>query len=768
MSNYSKTTNFASKDALVSGNPNKVVNGTEIDTEFNNISTAVETKSETNNPQFTGTVTTQSLVTVIDDVNNETVTKPITLEHTTSGTPGTGIGVGIDFKVETSDGNSEIGASIDAVATNVGAAVEDFALTFNVMTAGATASEVARIDSAGLLTATTLKATTLNLSDSSAISSVKDEDTMVSDSATALATQQSIKAYVDASLVGSLTADTILDEDTMVSDSNVKVPTQQSTKAYVDAQLIATNSFPGALQAGNTTSGNDVIITAGDKITTDTIEETTLYAGVTIDSVLLKDNKMTAGSVKITTGAGLNKILTSDAYGDSTWEDPAPSIVRYEQNIKSTDYTLVLDDAGKSIFHPASDSSARTFTIPANASVAYDIGTVLIFVNEALAGSLTVAITSDTLQDIKGVTGTAVLTGGNVLNALKVTSTKWVFWTEEKTFEFREQIAIAHLSSPFLSVYDWSSEGFGGKYANPTEGISATGSGVAFSPTGTDIAVSRTGGVPGVYVYPWSAAGFGTRYSNVGGLPGNCNDLAFSPAGTEIAIARNDTGADCIMVIGWSAAGFGTKFSDPSTKPVGTGYAVEFSPAGTEIAITHNSQPYVHAYPWSASGFGSKFSNPATLPVGSGLGLAFNPTGASIAISTDSSPYLAVYPWSASGFGTKFSNPPSGINGGANSVAFSPAGTEIVIGQGSNPFVSAYPWNASTGFGAKLANPSTIPTGTGRGLAFNATGTEIAIAHAGSPYISTYPWTTNGFGTKFNNPATLPPSHANAAAFNVT
>jgi hypothetical protein len=42
---YTKSTNFAAKDALASGNANKVVRGAEIDTEFNNIATAIATKA---------------------------------------------------------------------------------------------------------------------------------------------------------------------------------------------------------------------------------------------------------------------------------------------------------------------------------------------------------------------------------------------------------------------------------------------------------------------------------------------------------------------------------------------------------------------------------------------------------------------------------------------------------------------------------------------------------------------------------------------------
>ena len=57
MSNYVKSTNFATKDTLPSGDTNKIVKGTEIDTEFNNIATAVSTKADTASPTFTGTVT---------------------------------------------------------------------------------------------------------------------------------------------------------------------------------------------------------------------------------------------------------------------------------------------------------------------------------------------------------------------------------------------------------------------------------------------------------------------------------------------------------------------------------------------------------------------------------------------------------------------------------------------------------------------------------------------------------------------------------------
>jgi hypothetical protein len=57
LSNYTQSTNFATKDALTSGDPLKIVKGTEINTEFVNISVAIATKADLASPTFTGTPT---------------------------------------------------------------------------------------------------------------------------------------------------------------------------------------------------------------------------------------------------------------------------------------------------------------------------------------------------------------------------------------------------------------------------------------------------------------------------------------------------------------------------------------------------------------------------------------------------------------------------------------------------------------------------------------------------------------------------------------
>jgi hypothetical protein len=96
------------------------------------------------------------------------------------------------------------------------------------------------------------------------------------------------------------------------------------------------------------------------------------------------------------------------------------------QNSQSAAYTLVLADAGKHIFHPVGDNNARTFTIPANSSVAYPIGTALTFINMAVA-NVTIAITSDTLiLSAAGTTGSRTLATNGSATCIKITSTSWL------------------------------------------------------------------------------------------------------------------------------------------------------------------------------------------------------------------------------------------------------------------------------------------------------------------------------------------------------
>lgn len=75
MTDYTKATNFASKDSLSSGNSLKIVKGTEIDTEFNNIATAVATKADLNSASFTGTPSLPTGTTGVTQSSTDSSTK---------------------------------------------------------------------------------------------------------------------------------------------------------------------------------------------------------------------------------------------------------------------------------------------------------------------------------------------------------------------------------------------------------------------------------------------------------------------------------------------------------------------------------------------------------------------------------------------------------------------------------------------------------------------------------------------------------------------
>jgi len=97
------------------------------------------------------------------------------------------------------------------------------------------------------------------------------------------------------------------------------------------------------------------------------------------------------------------------------------------QNSRSAAYTLVLADSGKHILHPSADTTARTYTIPANSSVAFPIGTAITFVNENGAGVVTIAITSDVMRLAgAGTTGSRTLAANGVATAIKITATSWI------------------------------------------------------------------------------------------------------------------------------------------------------------------------------------------------------------------------------------------------------------------------------------------------------------------------------------------------------
>lgn len=138
-----------------------------------------------------------------------------------------------------------------------------------------------------------------------------------------------------------------------------------------------------------------------------------------VGDVIVGASAGTPAAVAISTTAGDVLTSTGTTIG---WAPP-----RILQNSQSAAYTLVLSDAGKHLLHPSADTTARIWTIPANSSVAFPVGTAVTFVNQNAGGTITIAITTDTMRIAGlGSTGSRTLAANGIATALKITSTEWI------------------------------------------------------------------------------------------------------------------------------------------------------------------------------------------------------------------------------------------------------------------------------------------------------------------------------------------------------
>lgn len=153
----------------------------------------------------------------------------------------------------------------------------------------------------------------------------------------------------------------------------------------------------------------------------------TTINGLTITTTATGTLTIASGGTLITSGAfGLT--LTSTATTNATFPAGTNNIGYLEvpSNSQSAAYPIVLSDSGKSIDHPATDANARTYTIPANGSIPFPVGTCISFSNMT-SQVVTIAITTDTMYLAGvGTTGSRSLAQYGVATARKITATAWL------------------------------------------------------------------------------------------------------------------------------------------------------------------------------------------------------------------------------------------------------------------------------------------------------------------------------------------------------
>ena len=304
-----------------------------------------------------------------------------------------------DLDVQTDSGNIDVDLNSEALILTGGTGIDTSATGTTVTYA--IDSTVTTLTGSQTLTNKTLTSPVLNGTISG--TSIKDEDNMASNSASHLATQQSIKAYVDAevagitgditavtagtglsgggtsgavtlnidstvatltgsqtltnksltspAITGSLSGDAFLDEDNMASNSATKVASQQSIKAYVDSEIAGISADITAVNAGTGLSGggSSGAVTLAIDATVATLTGSQTLTNKTLTSPTISSPSIT-GDIS---GTG-NLILTSTDAGSSA----APEFELYRNSASPADadylgqvkFTGESDDGSKEVY----------------------------------------------------------------------------------------------------------------------------------------------------------------------------------------------------------------------------------------------------------------------------------------------------------------------------------------------------------------------------------------------------------------------------------
>jgi hypothetical protein len=189
-----------------------------------------------------------------------------------------------------------------------------------------------------------------------------------------------------------------------------------------------------------TLAGAGIVTTTGTQTLTNKTLTTPIIASISNTGTLTLPTSTDTLVGRATTDTLTNKTLTSPTLTTPVLGTPSSGTLssctvdgtdavgfrNIPLNSQSAAYTAVLADSGKVIFHPSTDANARTFTIPANSSVAYAIGTAITFINMT-SQVVTISITTDTMYlSSAGTTGSRSLAQYGSATAIKMTSTTWL------------------------------------------------------------------------------------------------------------------------------------------------------------------------------------------------------------------------------------------------------------------------------------------------------------------------------------------------------
>jgi hypothetical protein len=210
--------------------------------------------------------------------------------------------------------------------------------------------------------------------------------------------------------ITTLNAPTVIGSNTTQNLYNTVATTVNEFGAATTINVATNAASATTWTLGNPNNSNSLVIAGGTSSGTDSISTT-----------------ITTGTMNVFTGVTGTLNVGSSTAGITGWAATATTSATAASlgyigtpiNTQAGTYTLVIGDMGKTIY------AGGNLTIPANASVAFPVGTII---NIIASAAITVAITSDTLQwgaQTSSQTGTRNIAQYGMASLIKVASTTW-------------------------------------------------------------------------------------------------------------------------------------------------------------------------------------------------------------------------------------------------------------------------------------------------------------------------------------------------------
>lgn len=379
MSDYAQINDYSAKDALASGNPEKLILGSDIDDELAAISTAIATKYDSSD--------LASQAQAEAETSNVVLMTPLRVANWADFNAGV---VG-DLQAFADPNADRILFWDDSAGAAAGLAVDGTNIVITATTVN--------LGTALSLTAATFSGTvTANLFSGSGAS------------LTSIPAGQLTGSIADARL-------------------SANVPLINASNTFTGATQSVSATTP-ALVLDGTGAGTTASLSFRRSTTAKAYVGTELQAGQLITGSAQDDLgiRTQGGKINFSVDSGSSSVLTIDSSGQVTTKNSNPSEVGFKgtpPNDINGNLTLALTDCGKSVMYTG--TGGHTVTIPANASVAFPRGTVIRILN-AGSGTLSIAITSDTMYltgTAYGTTGTRTLATGGVAVIEKYNSVGW-------------------------------------------------------------------------------------------------------------------------------------------------------------------------------------------------------------------------------------------------------------------------------------------------------------------------------------------------------